>query len=213
MPREYLTASDPQGLRFSTKYTSRNPLAQRLVRGFLRGFDELVSAARPAGVFEIGCGEGFLSIRLARQGIRVRGVDIRREAIDIANQNATQSSLTHMLSLSHGDLYQLDPQTIDADLVICCEVLEHLPDPERALEILAATRAKRFLLSVPREPIWRLLNAARGAYLPQFGNTPGHLNHWSRTSFLRLLERHFRVDQYRCPLPWTMALCAARSTP
>lgn len=213
MPQEYLTACDAQGLRFSTKYTSGNPLARRLVTGFLRNFDDLVSAANPTNVFEVGCGEGFLSIRLARQGIHIRGFDIRQDAIATANDNASKSALSYLLSLSHGDLYTLDPQPVDADppdLLICCEVLEHLPDPNRALEILAATKARRFLLSVPREPIWRLLNVARGAYLAQFGNTPGHLNHWSRPSFLRLLSRHFRVDQFRCPLPWTMALCSPR---
>ena len=32
---------------------------------------------------------------------------------------------------------ELDPARHDAELVICCEVLEHLDDPERALEVLA----------------------------------------------------------------------------
>ena len=36
------------------------------------------------------------------------------------------------------------------------------------------------LLSVPREPIWRMLNFLRGKYWSSGGNTPGHLQHWSR---------------------------------
>jgi hypothetical protein len=30
---------------------------------------------------------------------------------------------------------------------------------------------------VPREPIWRIGNMARGRYLGDLGNTPGHIQH------------------------------------
>ena len=43
---------------------------------------------------------------------------------------------------------------------------------------------------MPREPLWRGLNMARGAYVKDLGNTPGHLNHWSRKAFVELLSRH-----------------------
>ncbi len=106
-------------------------------------------------------------------------------------------------------------ETIDiaaeaAPLVVCCEVLEHLDDPVRGVEILAALAQPYLLASVPREPLWRALNMARGKYLGALGNTPGHLNHWSRGGFLRVLERRFEVIEARTPLPWTMALCRRR---
>jgi hypothetical protein len=47
---------------------------------------------------------------------------------------------------------------------------------------------------------------ARGAYWRALGNTPGHLNHWSQRSFVRLLSSHGRVAEVRSPFPWTMAL-------
>jgi hypothetical protein len=47
---------------------------------------------------------------------------------------------------------------------------------------------------------------ARGAYLRDLGNTPGHLNHWSKRSFVSLLERHGEVVEARAPFPWTMLL-------
>ncbi len=62
------------------------------------------------------------------------------------------------------------------------------------------------LVSVPREPLWRALNVARGAYIRDLGNTPGHLNHWSRRSFEALLGRYGEVVQARSPFPWTMLL-------
>ena len=71
---------------------------------------------------------------------------------------------------------------------------------------MARVARRRLLVSVPREPIWRLLNVARGAYLSHLGNTPGHLNHWSKVGFHSLLTRHGTVLEVRTPLPWTLAL-------
>jgi hypothetical protein len=90
---------------------------------------------------------------------------------------------------------------------VCCEVLEHLPDPACALALLARLAQPYLIVSVPREPLWRVLNLACGRYWTDFGNTPGHLQHWSARGFLALLEDHVEVREVRTPLPWTMALC------
>jgi hypothetical protein len=88
-------------------------------------------------------------------------------------------------------------------------VLEHVPDAEHGgrdghvAQPLAA-------VSVPREPLWRGLNMARGAYWKDLGNTPGHVNHWSKRSFVALLSRHGDVVQARSPFPWTMLLVRLR---
>jgi hypothetical protein len=71
---------------------------------------------------------------------------------------------------------------------------------------MARCARRHLIVSVPREPLWRGLNLARGAYLLQAGNTPGHLNHWSKRSVVRLLSRYGEVVQARSPLPWTMVL-------
>jgi hypothetical protein len=51
-----------------------------------------------------------------------------------------------------------------------------------------------------------MTNMARGAYLRELGNTPGHLNHWSKRSFVSLLSRYGKVEHVRSPFPWTMLL-------
>ena len=71
---------------------------------------------------------------------------------------------------------------------------------------MARVAARHLLVSVPREPLWRALNVARGAYLRELGNTPGHLNHWSSAAFVALLGRHGEVLEARSPFPWTMLL-------
>jgi 2-polyprenyl-3-methyl-5-hydroxy-6-metoxy-1,4-benzoquinol methylase len=108
------------------------------------------------------------------------------------------------------DLHDLNPPEAGAELVVCCEVLEHLADPARALALLARLAQPHLIVSVPREPLWRVLNVARGRYWAAMGNTPGHLQHWSARDFLALLEHHVEVREVRTPLPWTMALCRRR---
>ena len=86
------------------------------------------------------------------------------------------------------------------------EALEHIPQPEQTLAEMARVAKRHLLVSVPHEPLWRALNLARGAYVGAGGNTPGHVNHWSKRSFVKLLERHGEVSEARSPFPWTMLL-------
>ena len=92
------------------------------------------------------------------------------------------------------------------DVAAAIEVLEHVPDPEHTVAEMARVARRHLLVSVPREPLWRGLNMARGAYLKDLGNTPGHLNHWSKRSFVALLSQHGEVVEARSPFPWTMLL-------
>jgi hypothetical protein len=92
------------------------------------------------------------------------------------------------------------------DAVAAIEVLEHVPEPEATVVEMARVAHRWLLVSVPREPLWRGLNMARGAYLRDLGNTPGHVNHWSKRAFVSLLSRYGTVEEARSPFPWTMAL-------
>jgi 2-polyprenyl-3-methyl-5-hydroxy-6-metoxy-1,4-benzoquinol methylase len=102
------------------------------------------------------------------------------------------------------NIYDLKRENDNADLVICCEVLEHLENPEKALDKLSKIANKYLLISVPNEPIWRVLNVARGAHLKRFGNTPGHINHWTSKQFYELVSNYMQIIEIRKPLPWTI---------
>lgn len=190
------------------KYHSANPIARHLMRGFLDAFDSLVERVGPATAFEIGCGEGHLSARLLARGIDSHGCDLDAGIVDQANAGSIGQG--HGRRFACRSIYDFSPGEIEADLLVCCEVLEHLPDPERAIEVLAAQRAGRLILSVPREPVWRMLNLCRGKYIPALGNTPGHIQHWSSVAIRDLVESRFDIVAVRQPLPWTMLLCAPR---
>ena len=196
------------GGNYYPKYTTRNPLARRLVDGFMAALVALAERSGATQVHEVGCGEGFLSTMLAQNGLKVRGSDISASAIALARQRAAALGLP--VEFRVADLHHLSLPEDGAELVVCCEVLEHLADPARALGLLARLAQPHLIVSVPREPLWRMLNVARGRYWAALGNTPGHLQHWSARGFLALLEDHVEVREVRTPLPWTMALCRRR---
>jgi SAM-dependent methyltransferase len=198
-----------EGGNLYDKYGTTNPIERRLVGGFLGSVLELAARSGARDAHEIGCGEAELTIRLAAAGMAIRGSDVSADAIDEARVRVAASGESVPLEIK--GVADLDPVADSAELIVCCEVMEHLADPDAALGALADLARPWLLASVPREPIWRALNLARGKYLSRAGNTPGHLNHWSKRAFLRFLGTRFDVVEVRTPLPWTMALCRVRA--
>jgi len=193
----------PTGNTFD-KYSSTNPAVRRLMAGFHGTLDELWTKAEPRSLLDVGCGEGVLTEQWAEAlgGARVVGIDLedaklraewaarRRANLEFRAEEATQ------LPFADGEF----------DVATAIEVLEHVPDPEATVAEMARVAERWVLVSVPREPLWRGLNLARGSYWRALGNTPGHVNHWSRGSLVRMLSRHGTVEEARSPFPWTMLL-------
>ena len=187
------------------KYASSNPIERRMMQGFFAALDACVDGLAPTAVLEVGCGEGEVLERMIGTfpAARVAGIDLHDERL-------LAEWAERGLPAKVGDINAIDAADGEYDLVLAIEVLEHVPEPERALREIARVCRGQVVLSVPREPIWRIGNMARGRYLRQLGDTPGHVNHWSAGSFRRLVARHFDVEQVRRPLPWTMIRAAVR---
>jgi 2-polyprenyl-3-methyl-5-hydroxy-6-metoxy-1,4-benzoquinol methylase len=202
-PQAPADAEVPTGNTYD-KYGSSNPVVRRLMASFEGTLDELLGRADPASVLDVGCGEGVLTTRWAdRIGDgRIVGIDLPDPELEAHWRASSRANLEFM----NGRAEQLPFERDEFDLVAAIETLEHVTDPEQAVGELARVARRHVLASVPREPLWRMLNVARGAYVRQLGNTPGHLNHWSRGDFARLLARHGELIEVRSPFPWTMVL-------
>jgi 2-polyprenyl-3-methyl-5-hydroxy-6-metoxy-1,4-benzoquinol methylase len=186
------------------KYGATNPVVRRLMGSFEDVLEELFAQADPGSVLDVGCGEGVLTARWANRlpDRRIVGIDLPDPKLEAYWQASSHGNLEFVT----GRAEQLPFEDNEFDLACAIETLEHVSDPERSVAELVRVARGYVLASVPREPLWRALNLARGAYVRQLGNTPGHLNHWSRRSFERLLARHGEVVEVRSPLPWTMVL-------
>ena len=183
------------------KYGSTNPVVKRLMAGFETRLDGLMARTTPGTLLDVGCGEGVLTQRWAeRLEGRVVGIDLEDPALQA--EWAARRAPNLEFRVMKAEALPFGDGEFDAATAI--EVLEHVTDPEHTVAEMARVARSHLIVSVPREPLWRALNVARGAYLRDLGNTPGHVNHWSRRGFVELLSRHGEIMEVRSPFPWTM---------
>ena len=186
------------------KYESTNPIEQRMMRGFFDALDHMLEGLTPSTVVEVGAGEGRVTERLVE-----RFPDATVIGLDLLDDDLAGDWVELGLPMFFGDATRLPFTDASIDLVVGLEVMEHIPQPEHALREIARVCRHTTVLSVPREPVWRAGNLARGRYVGDLGNTPGHVNHWSSRSFERFVQSRFDIAATRRPLPWTML----RATP
>ena len=193
----------PTGNTFD-KYGSENPVVRRLMSGFHGTLDDLWRHAAPSSVLDVGCGEGVLTVQWAERlgDGRVVGIDLEDAELRAEWTKRERPNLEFRAE----EATRLSFADDEFDLAAAIEVLEHVPEPEATLAEMARVARGHLLVSVPREPLWRGLNMARGAYWRDLGNTPGHVNHWSKRGFVSLLSRYGAVEEARSPFPWTMLL-------
>lgn len=183
---------------------NKNVISQMLINNFMKCILELLEHVSNKNIFEIGCGEGQILGVLFQNGYNVAGIDYSEEAIGITVGNF-KNSFDVEIDAKVGNVYNVDSLKRNCT-VICCEVLEHLDNPLKALENISEVAEEYFLLSVPHEPLWCILNCMRGKYIKHLGNTPGHINHWNKKQFIAMCEKYGEIVAVRTPLPWTMIL-------
>ena len=141
------------------------------------------------------------------------GVNISFSAFDIS-QKRIEDNCVRMPQVEFWsqDIYKpIESEHLPGErrfnLIICSEVVEHMEKPKDALRNLM-DYGDRFIISVPHEPIWRIMNMARGKYLKDLGNTPGHIQHFATGAFCKMLtECGLKVIKLEKPLPWLMVYC------
>jgi 2-polyprenyl-3-methyl-5-hydroxy-6-metoxy-1,4-benzoquinol methylase len=186
------------------KYGSTNPVVKWLMAGFHRQLDDLFDTAAPTSILDVGCGEGVLVSEWAERvgDGRVVGIDLDDPQLHAEWEKRQRPNLEYRVQKAEDLPFERD----EFDFASAIEVLEHVPEPDHTLAEMARVAQRHLLVSVPREPMWRGLNMARGSYLREWGNTPGHLNHWSKRGFVAFLSTVGEPVEVRSPFPWTMVL-------
>lgn len=129
-------------------------------------------------------------------------------ASDISDKKIQEASkFVPSAQFSVESIYDISQADDSFDLVIASEVLEHLEQPEKALDEILRISKKYILVSVPNEPIWRVCNVLRGKYWRDLGNTPGHIQHWGKKQFCNMVGKRCQILEAKAPFPWTMLLC------
>lgn len=184
------------------KHLNPNPLQRYLLRRFHRQIASLLKATGAEKILDAGCGEGFVVSYLLQGNDRlaITGIDCSPQAIKMARQ------MVPGVLFDVGDLREMPYGDDSFDLVMCLEVLEHLPDPHKGLRELRRVTSAHCLVSVPHEPFFRATNFLRGKHVPAWGRDPEHLQHWTGRQFRRLMGQHFEIERFVYSFPWVIVL-------
>ncbi|PCJ24453.1 MAG: methyltransferase type 11 [SAR86 cluster bacterium] len=183
------------------KYKNPNPIARMLTNGFFSCIENsLATLADDFSVLEVGCGPGESTKRIHQllKNQHFEASEFEQRLVDLHLQKGFP------VPLSQESVYEMHRSDNEFDCVLLLEVLEHLDDVETALKEIFRVARHTVILSVPNEPLWRILNFMRGKYWSDWGNTPGHLNHWSRREFIKLVGNFGDIVSIYSPTPWTI---------
>jgi ubiquinone/menaquinone biosynthesis C-methylase UbiE len=152
-----------------------------------------IAAAAPTGarVLEVGCGPGHLSIRLARHGFAVTGLDLDPAMIARARANANRPATSDQRTPRFlvGDVAALAFPDGSFDLVVSTLSMHHWADPTAGLAEIG-----RSLRPGARALIWDFRPGVRPhPFGPRHAHMPDPVEH-TRSSPLRVVQA--------TPWPW-----------
>jgi SAM-dependent methyltransferase len=179
---------------------------QRLIDRFYETLLSIVEPLHSSSLLDAGCGEGETLARLGSAlPRRVAAVDIDRDAVAFAAKRFPEVEVTRH------SIDRLPFEDDSFDLVLCLEVLEHLPAPDAALAELARVSRSHVVVSVPHEPWFRGGSLLRGKYLSGLGNHPEHVNHWRPQGLRDFLGLRLDEVELSHSFPWLIARGRPRS--
>lgn len=103
-------------------------------------------------ILDVGCGAGLFSENLAKTGAAVTGIDAGKKTIEAAQEHARQQALSIDYIQSTAEPFS-DEQPDSFDIIVCFELLEHVPDPAsliRACTALAKPNGDIFFSTLNR---------------------------------------------------------------
>lgn len=183
------------GTYYPRKYTDAAAVAREAakVKGafarFIRwwnGTDNQGQYSVQAGdtMLDVGCGNGTSLLEAKVLGAMVFGIE--------ADPNVRPIAVSLGLTIHFGSLQDCPFPGQFFDLIVMNQVIEHLPDPDLALQILRERLVPngRMVLVLPNTAsLWRHLSGNRWINW----HIPYHLHHFDRKSFERMVQ-HCRLE-------------------
>jgi len=133
---------------FDKRFNSPYPIRRKVHRDI---YDSILKHIKPGmKVLDAGCGEGVLSILMAKKGAIVTGVDFSLPNIESAIEKAKKLDIEKgLLTFQVGDAENLPFDTNSFDCVVSNHVLEHLPDFDKGLQEIYRVTKKHAIIAVP----------------------------------------------------------------
>jgi demethylmenaquinone methyltransferase/2-methoxy-6-polyprenyl-1,4-benzoquinol methylase len=110
-----------------------------------KAYDRLVSHIQTGDrVLDIGCGTGALTLRAARRGAQVKGIDINAQMLEIAEREVLEASLTESVELAEMGVAELDREATGSyDAVTSGLCFSELTEDELAYTLKQVKRILR----------------------------------------------------------------------
>lgn len=180
------------------KHTAKNPLIQFIVGRYKKSLQSIVGSIQADYILEVGSGEGFIISYVLQI---TNPFLIVASDIDVQLMKENKKVIGPAKGIvCRGE--ELPFRENQFDLVIACEVLEHVSQPHLIMDEIRRVGKKWFVGSVPHEPWWRILNMMRLKYLRDLGNTPGHLQHWNLNGFVSFISKYATIHTVKNVFPW-----------
>lgn len=154
-----------------------------------------VETKRPKTLLDLGCADGYVPLTLATRGIKSIGYNLYQPSIDIARERAEKNKLD--CEFVCDDLFNASGTH---DAVVLFEVLEHLPDPKKAIDhcMNLLNPGGSFYLSTPSpDHIGIQLHKEEEGHAPwdADGTPSGHLKLYTEAE-LREMLKDYKINQF-----------------
>ena len=162
----------------------KNHSNSKIIREWRTKSDELVKFLEKVDnkknkkVLELGSGRGFLTKYLTSLGFNLTGSDFNKHNIKLANE-------INRIKLKHIDATKINEKKDSFDIVISCELIEHLPNVEINIKEVRRVLKKDgfYCITTPNRYIERLYNLLTGKVIDKY-----HISLQTHKSLRRLLE-------------------------
>ncbi len=88
-------------------------------------------------ILDVGCGSCDKSIRLAKRGFFVKGIDLSESVLEMGEKNIEFEGLSSKITLQCDNIRELSFENKHFDYILCWGVLMHIPDLEKAISELS----------------------------------------------------------------------------
>ena len=163
--------------RFASPFALRRYVHRQIFESVLKHIP------KTALVADVGCGEGVLSMLMAKRGARVFAMDVSKANLKTAKDLAEREGVSHRVRFLLADAERIPLKDKSVDLVVSSHVLEHLPDFDRGLNELVRIARGKIIVALPTCLNW--------CAVPLLGG--GNYWKWSFVSPLHLLRGVLRI--------------------
>ena len=132
-------------------------------------------------VIDIGCGSAYKLIHYF-EGYKTTGIEVEPIYKWLKQHYPNQE----WLQVDH-----VDPESLQADMIICSDVIEHIKNPDTLLQFISSIKSRHIMISTPER------DAISGSndYGPPAN--PSHYREWNADEFKKYISRWFVIQEQR----------------